>query len=109
LQDTSDTPKHLLLTPSSVNEGFSQNIAKLTLARGRIGKITFRCKYVNDSQLAEWLPENELPKQLVQNFYVMEDCKRVLKTSLLERARALRPQVDDESNPHSTRSKSLLL
>jgi len=107
LQHTVSTHKPLMLTPTCANDVFSQNIEKLTSVRGRIGKRTFRFKYFNDSKLPEWLPEHILHPHLVLDYFVTEDSKRVLKTALLARARALRPaQVDDESNPHSTRSKN---
>jgi len=106
VQSDSVAPKHFSLAPSSVSEVCSQNVEKLMSVKGRIGKRIFRCKYVNDYKLPEWLPENQLPRQLVEEFFVKEDSKRVLRTSLLEKARELRPQVEEKSNPHATRSKN---
>jgi len=65
VRNTSVAPNLVLLAPSSIT---SQNIEKLTSVKGRIGKIFFRCKYVNDYRLPEWLPENEMPRKLVENF-----------------------------------------
>jgi len=106
VQSNSGASKYSSLAPPSANKVFSQNIEKLPSVKGRIGKRIFRCKYVNDSRLMVWLSENDLPIQLVQKCYVEEDSKRVLKTSLLARAWALRLEVVDEPNPHVTRSKN---
>jgi len=107
VRNTPVAPNLVLLAPKSANDVSSQNIEKLTSVKGRIGKRFFRCKYVNTSRLLEWLPENELPRKLVETFYVAEDTKRVLRASLLQRARELRPQIILEDNPHSTRSISV--
>jgi len=104
VRNTSVAPNLVLLAPSSIT---SQNIEKLTSVKSRMGKKFFRCKYVNDYRLPEWLPENDLPRELVETFYVSEDTKKVLRASLLERARELRPQIIVGANPHSTKSKSV--
>jgi len=89
--NNSDTPKQTSLAPPNTSEIFSQNIEKLTSVKGRIGKRLFCCKNVNDSKKPEWLLENQLAKQLVHKLFVMEDPKRVLRASLLQRACDLRP------------------
>ena len=105
---TDNTDKQIAPVTDSNNENENPlKIDRIVSCRGRGSKRIYRVKFLNSSNPLLWVKQQDVPKKIMEEYFILLDNKEAVKKRFLQKAQVIK---NNSYNPnihnYNTRSKN---